>query len=565
MIAGIDLGTTHSLVGRVVDGAPALIPNALGSVLTPSVVGIDDDGQIVVGQVAKERLVSHPDLTVASFKRWMGTDRVTSLGGRDLRPEELSALVLRSLVADVEAATGETVAEAVVSVPAYFSDAQRNATIAAGRLAGLRVERLINEPTAAAIAYGLARRGEEGRFLVFDLGGGTFDVSILETFDDVFEVHASAGDSFLGGDDFLQVLLADFAARNGLDLARLPAVDRARLVRRIEKAKLDLSFAGRAAVDIELAGRACAWDVSQEQFEQLAAPLLERIRTPLERVLRDANLRSSDLHHVVLVGGATRMPMIPRLVARLFGQMPLRHLRPDEAVGLGAALAAALRERQEDVRELVLTDVCPFSLGIEVSEPDPGGGREHGIFSPILERNTVVPASRVRSYSPVNDYQEVLHLKVFQGESRRVANNILLGDLRIELPKGRTSEVSASVRFTYDSNGILEVEATVEPGQRVHRLVIERHGGALSPEEIEARLAALAALKMHPRDEQVNRQALARAERLYEERLGEERAAIASWIAAFRQALEAQDRERADRARQRFVALLDEIEEPVLP
>ncbi|HXO42791.1 MAG TPA: molecular chaperone HscC [Thermoanaerobaculia bacterium] len=565
MIVGIDLGTTHSLIGRVVGGVSALIPNALGSVLTPSVVGVDDNGDILVGEVAKERLVTHPQATVASFKRWMGSDRVTSLGEHAFRPEELSALVLRSLVADAEAATGEQISEAVVSVPAYFSDAQRKATVAAGRLAGIRVERLINEPTAAAIAYGLARRGEEGRFLVFDLGGGTFDVSILEAFDNVFEVHASAGDSYLGGDDFLQLLIAAFAGETQLDLASASAADLARLRRRLEKLKMDLSSADRCELEIQLGGKSYTWQISQSRFEEIAAPLLTRIRTPLERVLRDANLRSSDLMKIVLVGGATRMPMVPRLVARLFGQMPLRHLRPDEVVAQGAALAAALRERQEEVRELVLTDVCPFSLGVEVSEPDGAGGREEGLFSPIIERNTVVPTSRVRNYSPVYDYQQCIDLKIYQGESRRVAHNILLGDLKLPLPRAKRHELSTDVRFTYDSNGILEIEATLLPAGRLYRRVIESHGGALRPEEVEERLAAMAALKIHPRDEQPNRQALARAERLFEERLGDERMAISQWIGAFRQALESQDRVRVERARAQLVALLDQIEEPVLP
>ncbi len=565
MIVGIDLGTTNSLVGTVVDGAPRLIPNGLGSVLTPSVVGVDDEGRIAVGEAAKERLVSNPEATVASFKRWMGTDRVTHLGDHSLRPEELSALVLRSLVGDAEAVLGEKVAEAVISVPAYFSDAQRKATVAAGRLAGVRVERLINEPTAAAIAYGLARRGEEGRFLVFDLGGGTFDASILEVFDEVFEVHASAGDSYLGGDDFLQVLLSAFGEEASVDLAELPAGDRARLVRQMETLKRELSAADRRTLEIDLGGQRHAWQVSQARFEELAAPLLGRIRGPLERVLRDANVRSSEIRQVVLVGGATRMPMIPRLVARLFGVMPSRHLNPDEAVGLGAALAAAMRERQQDVRELVLTDVSPFSLGVEVAEVDAEGRREVGVFSPIIERNTVVPTSRVQRYVPLDDYQEALNLRVYQGESRRVANNILLGDLRVPLPRAKKSEVAVDVRFTYDSNGILEVEATVLPGNRVHRRVIESHGGALSPEEVERRLAALAGLKIHPRDEQPNQQALARAERLYEERLGAERSTIGEWIKAFRQALAAQDRLRAERARLRLIEFLDQLENPVLP
>ena len=308
MIVGIDLGTTHSLIGAYTEQGSKLFPNALGGLLTPSVVSVDGD-TVLVGQAARDRLISHPDRTVAAFKRWMGSSRETRLGDRSFRPEELSALVLRSLLADAEAAMGGKITEAVISVPAYFSDAQRKATRSAGELAGVRVERLINEPTAAALAYGLQNREQESRFLVFDLGGGTFDVSILESFGSVFEVHATAGDNFLGGGDFLDVLVEAFCQDHALRRQAMSAQEYGQLRRRMEVLKREIGGTAVPPLQIAIGDNSYTWSIEEDRFARLCEPLVQRMRAPIERAMRDAKLQPAQLGEIVVVGGAGRVPL----------------------------------------------------------------------------------------------------------------------------------------------------------------------------------------------------------------------------------------------------------------
>ena len=558
MIVGIDLGTTHSLIGAYRDDGPVLFPNALGELLTPSVDSLDGD-RILVGQAARERLISHPEHTVAAFKRWMGTPRETRLGDRTFRPEDLSALVLRALIADAEAALGEKIEEAVISVPAYFSDAQRKATRAAGEIAGVRVERLINEPTAAAMAYGLQDRAGESRFLVFDLGGGTFDVSILECFDNVFEVHASAGDNFLGGEDFLDVLVEAFLADAGLGPRALKAAEMAQVRRRMEKLKRELGT-GQGVFQVQIGDRQYDWTVDEARFASLGEPLVQRMRTPIERAMRDARLLPDQLDEIVLVGGASRMPLVSRLVSRMFGRLPLRHINPDQAIALGAVVASGLKRRDARLEEIILTDVCPYTLGTSVAKRDAGGQVQTGFFHPIILRNSTVPVSREDTFSPMLDRQERLTIDIYQGENPLVANNIKLGEIGILLdPRRPREENSVTVRFTYDINGLLQVEVTEHATGRKHELVLEQNPGLLTPEDIRARLAALADLKVHPRDQQENIALLTRAERMYEEYL-HERDRLQEWIVHFRSALETQDIALIAKQRQAFADALDQLE-----
>ena len=559
MIVGIDLGTTHSLIGAYSEDGSRLFPNALGELLTPSVISVDGDN-VLVGQPARDRLVSHPQQTVAAFKRWMGSDRKTRLGKRDFRPEELSALVLRSLLADAEAALGARPTEAVISVPAYFSDAQRKATRAAGELAGVKVERLINEPTAAALAYGLQHREGEGRFLVFDLGGGTFDVSILECFDSVFEVHASAGDNFLGGEDFLDVLVQAFCTDNSLRPDALPSAELGQLRRRLEQLKRELSAGQQSQIALTLGGRDYSWSIDEERFAKLSEALLQRMRAPVERAMRDARLQPQQLDEIVLVGGASRMPLVSRLVSRMFGRLPLRHLNPDHAIALGATVAAGLKARDAKLEEIILTDVCPSTLGTEVARRDPAGQVQTGFFHPIILRNSTVPVSREDSFSPMHEQQKQLTIDIFQGENPLVANNIKLGEITVQLdPRRPVEENGVTVRFTYDINGLLQVEVTEHATGHRHELVIEQNPGLLSPDEIRSRLAALEALKIHPRDQQENIAVLARAERLYEEYL-HFREQLQDWIMQFRAVLDTQDSERIADSRMRLSEALDDVE-----
>lgn len=558
MIVGIDLGTTHSLVAVWRDGATELVANALGHTLTPSVVGLDDQGRVLVGQAARERLHTHPHLTTALFKRYMGSNQQVALGGRAYRPEELSALVLKSLKEDVERAYGEPVTEAVISVPAYFSDAQRKATRVAGELAGLRVDKLINEPTAAALAYGLHQRDKETSFLVFDLGGGTFDVSILELFEGVMEVRASAGDNYLGGEDFDQLLLEHFVqAQQGNDFPGATTLLQP-LRREAERVRRQLGQAQQADFVVRVEGREWRHVYTQDALADLFAPLLARLRTPIERALRDARIRASDLDEVLLVGGTTRMPLVRKLAAGLFGRFPSISLNPDEVVAHGAAVQAALKARDAALEEVVLTDVCSYTLGMETVR-QVGDRHESGHYLPIIERNSVVPVSRVQTVYTVGDQQEQVLVKVFQGESRLVRDNVLLGVLEIPVPRRKAGEVALDVRFTYDINGILEAQVSIPLTGEQHALVIENNPGVLSPEEVRERLAALAELKTHPRDQQPNTLLLARLERLYQESLGEVRELIGAWAAQFQRVLETQDERQIREVRHELEQRVNEL------
>lgn len=560
MIIGIDLGTTNSLVSVWDGGAAKLVPNALGRMLTPSVVGLDDEGQLVVGDIARERLQTHPHLTTALFKRHMGSAHSTQLGSHSFRPEELSALVLRSLKEDVERAYGEPVVEAVISVPAYFSDAQRKATRIAGELAGFKVERLINEPTAAALAYGVHQKGDAS-FLVFDLGGGTFDVSVLELFDGVMEVRASAGDNFLGGEDFDDAIVAHVVVAltaQGLPDPQRPAI-RHRLRREAQRVRHALGQQSEARFQLSEDGREWTVALTQERLLEICEPLLERLRAPIERALRDARIKVADLDEVLLVGGTTRMPLVRKLVASLFGRFPAMHLNPDEVIAQGAAVQAALKARDATLEEVVLTDVCPYSLGVEVAS-QVGGQLQNGHYLPIIERNCVVPVSRVKSVQTLRDGQKHVNVRIFQGESRLVANNIFLGELEVEVPPRPAGEVSLDIRFTYDINGLLEAQVdTLLTGQS-QSLVIENNPGVMTPEEIAERFSALQALKTHPRDQQVNSALMARLERLYQESLGDLREHVGVLAGHFSAVLERQDEREIREARAELLTRLDSIE-----
>jgi|SRR5579864_5338551 len=567
MIIGIDLGTTNSLVGYWRNGEVTLVPNALGHVLTPSCVSMGDNGDILVGLAARERLASHSELTAAAFKRYMGTDRLAFLGEKGFRPEELSALVLRSLKADAEAMLGEPVHEAVITVPAYFNDAQRKATKAAGELAGLKVDVLLTEPTAAALAYGLVGENtkDEKTLLVVDLGGGTFDVSVLHCFEGVTEVRATAGDSWLGGEDFVDAIVASFMAGPGRD-AGLPAVKSGApihgvLRRQAELAKRRLSDEDEATIEIPWQGQTISWTLSRETFERISEPLMLRLRAPIERALRDARMRPDTLNQIIFAGGATRMPMFRRLIARLFQRLPVQHINPDEVVGRGAAVRAGMRMRDEGLKESVLTDVCPFTLGIETSEEDARGRRLYGLFSPIIERNTVIPASRSKNFSTIEDNQRVIAVRVFQGEARLTKDNIQLGAFKVRVPPAPAGKESIDVRFSYDTSGLLEVEATVVSTKARERTVIEGNAGVLSKDQIRERLDALAKLKVHPRDQTENLAIIARAERLYEERLGMLRDQIGAWLTEFLSRIEEQDPSEIERARAVLAERLDGIDD----
>ncbi|KTD86693.1 molecular chaperone HscC [Paenibacillus etheri] len=558
---GIDLGTTNSLVAYWTETGPAIIPNVLGEHLTPSVVSLDSNGEILVGQIAKERLITHPNATVSTFKRYMGTEKKYRLGCYSFSPEELSSFIIKALKEDAETFLGEEVTEAVISVPAYFNDTQRNATKRAAEIAGLKVERLINEPTAAAISYGLHQQQEDTRFLVFDLGGGTFDVSILEFFEGVMEVKSIAGDNYLGGEDFSQLLASHFIYSQGIDGDQLDYKTSSAILKQAEVCKLALSRNSIGAMSLTLGERTFEMEVDRDDFEKIVNQLLVRLRHPIERAMRDAALLPEELDAIILIGGATRMPVIRSIIGKMFGRLPFTEINPDEAVVLGAAIQVALKERNQALSEVVLTDVNPYTLGIEMSKQvDRDRNYEDGYFSPIIERNMPIPISRVEEFCTIRDNQLRIRIYIYQGESRRVENNIKLGELAVEVPPAPAGEQSILVRFTYDINGILEVEVTTISTGIMKRLVITQNPGNLTDQQIEDRLKVLKDIKIHPRDRVANRLLLAKGERLYEEVLGDKRSEVEFVMHQFERVLATQDEKRIEEVASELKRKLDHLE-----
>lgn len=560
MIIGIDLGTTNSLAAYFTPEGAKLIPNRLGKNLTPSVVSIDEEGQIYVGETAQERMRLYPLTAASVFKRSMGSDKEFSLNGKNYRAEELSSFVLRSLKEDAEAYLGEEVTEAVISVPAYFNDARRRATKRAGELAGLKVERIISEPTAAAIAYGLYQENKNTRFLVFDLGGGTFDVSILELYENILEVRAVAGDNFLGGEDFTDVLLKLFCDTQGLNPMEMDLKSLESLYYRAEECKLAFGQSNVCTFSFRYEEKDYEQTISAPEYEAACSELLDRIRQPIKRSLSDAGVRLNQIDKVVLVGGATKMPMIRHFVAKLFRRLPDASVNPDEAVALGAAIQAAMKERNEAIREVILTDVCPFTLGTEVVREVEEGRYEGGHYCPIIERNTVIPASRTERMYTIRDNQTRITVQILQGESRFARNNLCLGQLEIDIPKAKAGEEPVDVTYTYDINSILEVVVKVVSTGKTVRQVIKSQFTQMSDEEIEKRLADLSYLKIHPRDQEENKLLLLKGERLYEENIGNKRLMIEQELNLFEKALDSQEAAQIAQARSRLQSFLEKLD-----
>ncbi|MGF6147042.1 Hsc62 [Kingella potus] len=557
---GIDLGTTNSLAAQFLDGKTRLIPNRLGHFLTPSVVSADDAGNILVGLAARERLRTAPQSTASAFKRFMGTEKTFRIGGKNFRAEELSALVLKQIKEDAEAFLGEAVRDIVLTVPAYFNAIQRQATRNAAQMAGLNVLRLLNEPTAAGLAYGLQERPDDTRFLIYDLGGGTFDVSVLDYFDGVVQVSASAGDNHLGGEDFVQVLRHCFLQRCKNELSdeeRIKLSVSSELWQTLETAKRRLGEEMQAEISARLDGRTVCATISRDEFYEAAKPLVARLRRPLERALRDAKLRPEQIDSIILVGGATRMPLIRQSIAQLFRRIATVSVNPDEAIARGAAVQAALIARDASVEEVVLTDVMPFSLGVETGIFLENGEKIEGRFSPIIERNMPVPVSRTERYVTAYDNQSAIRFDVFQGESAVAKENLLLGSVEIKIPSRPAGEVYADVRFSYDINGLLDVDISNDEFDIRANQTFRHNSANLSEAEIQASLAKLAALKVHPREQQENVYLLEKAKRLYEEYLGDQRQTIGHALAQFERVLESQDPAAIRRAQKEFGGFLE--------
>lgn len=558
MIVGIDLGTTNSLIAYYTDQGPKVIPNRLGEKLTPSIVSIDEDGTVYVGRTAQERLRLYPESSAAVFKRDMGSAKKYQLGQKEFTAEELSSLVLRSLKEDAEAYLGQPVTEAVISVPAYFNDMRRKATKRAGELAGFKVERIINEPTAAAIAYGLYNETGHAKNLVFDLGGGTFDISILDYFAPILEVRAVAGDNYLGGEDFTKVIEDMFFKKNEeLNPETLSPREKALIWKASESCKVELSDSGAAHMKCVIGEKQYDTEITYASYEKACESLYDRIRLPIKKALSDAKLKITDIDKVVLVGGATKYSGVRTFVSKTFHIFPDTTINPDEAVALGAALEGAMKERVESIKEVILTDVCPFTMGTDVVVDTDMGFKEGGHYCPILERNTIIPASRTKTFYTVRDNQDKIEIRVLQGESRMADFNLELGTLEVDVPKAKAGKESVDVTYTYDINSILEVVVKVNSTGVSKKQIIKGQYTEMTDEEIEARFRELSYLKISPREWEENKLIMLKAERLYEELLGQDRQALELEINKFEGAMATQDKDVIDKARERLEKALD--------
>jgi len=557
---GIDLGTTNSLITCFIDGELTVIPNVLGENLTPSVVSIADDGQIFVGKIAKERLVSHPDKTASVFKRSMGTKKEFNLGSQTFTAEELSSFVIKRLKEDAEVYLGEEITEAVISVPAYFNDTQRRATKLAGELAGLKVERIVNEPTAASLAYGIHEKADYTKYLVFDLGGGTFDVSVLEKYNNIMEVRAVAGDVFLGGEDFSKILEEMFIHKANIEVDELSNLEKAVMRKSVETAKHNFEKNATVKISMVLKGETIEADVTLAEYTKECEFLLDRLRQSIKISMSDAKISLNQIDNVILAGGATRLPVVKNFVSKLFRRLPFATIDPDEVVGVGAAVHAGLKERNTALSEMILTDVCPFTLGVETASKQTNGLYYYDLYTPIIERNTVIPVSRVERFSTLREEQSSVHIRVYQGENRKASENSLLGELSVNVPKAPAGAEAVDVRFTYNINGILEVEVRVVSSGLQKTIVIDKNPGVFTQEEIEQKLSELAEYKIHPREKEENRLLLSRGERMYQESLGDMRIAIGKELTEFEVVLDSQDNRKIRDHAVRLKNFLESIE-----
>ena len=508
-IIGIDLGTTNSLACIYRDGKAELIPNELGEYKTSSAVSVLQDGTVLVGAAAKERLVSHPETTAASFKIWMGTQKTLTLGTQRFKPEELSAFVLRQLLEDARRYLGEPVEEAVISVPAYFNDDQRCATKLAAQLAGLTVKRLINEPSAAALYHRYSTQSGDSQMMIVDFGGGTLDVSIVDCFENIIEIISIAGDNRLGGDDIDRAIAAHFCKENGL----------------------------------------------VEELRQLCEPVFQRVRKVIGKAMKDRG-RAVRIDDVILVGGSAQLTVFGDFLEELFGRRPQVAAKPDEIVALGVGLCAGIKERAEDLQDLVMTDVCPFSLGV-ATYSHRGDKTPH--MAVLIQRSSMLPASHQRSFVTMYDNQRALRFEVYQGEGYYAAENLKLGEVEVQVPPGPAGEQSAAVTFTYDIDGILHVSAKSSGGDYRERLILNPNLH-LSEAEQKRAMERIAEIQLAAQGSQKEQLLLERGLRLYEQMIGLRRERVGGLIGFWKMVMEEGDLINRQRNYEQVEKELDRLE-----
>ena len=550
---GIDLGTTNSLVAVWKDGKAQILKNKLGCELTPSVISMEA-GKILVGQPSKERLVTHPEQTVAGFKRYMGMKKEFRLGEAVFSPEELSSLVIAKLVEDAEACLGEKVEEAIISVPAYFNNDQRFATKTAARLAGITCNRIVNEPSAAALACRMQDMREEQTFLVVDFGGGTLDVSVVDCFENIVEIQAIAGDNHLGGRDFDEVIAKKFCEENGIEFERLDGMEKGKLLRRAEVCKMELSAAKTAQMHFRYEEEEYSLVIKEDMLIEIAGSLLLRLKKVIGKAIKDSGRTPRDITDVLPIGGTCQMPIIRDYLAHLFHKPVDEMVDGDKAVALGLGTYCGIKMQNRDVKDVLLTDVCPFSLGTEISNPVMPS---RPIMSVIIERNTVLPVSVSRVYNTTSD---IPMFDIFQGEGYYAEENVKIGFLALDdLPceiKGKRKEIE--LIFAYDINGILEVTAKELSTGQESSITIVSAQNPLSPSEIEERRNKMKQIGFA--EEEENKEVIALASRIYEESVGNVREQADYLLRNFLYTLRSNSPIRIKKNREQIMPRLRELE-----
>ena len=553
-IIGIDLGTTNSLASVYTENGVMVIPNSLGNRLTPSVVGLDDDGNVIVGDVAKERLITHPERTAAEFKRTMGTDKTYKLGEEAFSSQQLSSILLRKIVADAKAYLNEDIDEVVISVPAYFDDKMRTATKQAAEMAGIKCERLINEPSAAALAYLYKHGWKDGTYMVVDFGGGTLDVSIIDSFDSVMEIIAVAGNNHLGGKDINEAIYKHFCLVNNLQESSLTSEEKAIIYRMSETTKIALSTNPIAVMSVCLNDKEYSLSLDNNALIKIAHESFERLFEPIKKALKDSRLKPTDLEAIVLVGGSCKMPTVASYIEKITGVKPCSDIDPDTAISVGAGVYSGIKRKNQQLKDVVMTDICPFSLGVDCHDMN-----DDIVMSFIIDRNSMLPCSQIKSYYAIHDNQTEVNFRIYQGESIIPENNIFLGSLSIACPPTNRNAFIATCRMTYDINGILVIDVTNKDGVTVSKTLVGNNV-RLTEKEIETIKARLDNLRFSDDVDEESQLLISRAERVIEETISYERDFLMNALGVFKLTMNKGNTVEKRNAKEGFKNLLDQLE-----